>query len=113
MVFGIAQIKVGQRFVVPGRAKTGKTTPQGKRSKARNGDRPQHREVGVEVAHVGAVGEAGGDECALERARLAGLDPAAHLNGFDAYPLFEKLGDTIQTGPTGNNVRYIRVLLAY
>jgi hydroxypyruvate reductase len=53
------------------------------------------------------------DGTTIERARLAGLDPAAHLDGFDAYPLFEKLGDTIQTGPTGNNVRDIRVLLAF
>src|SRR5207253_1622233 len=38
-------------------------------------DRLQHLEVGVEVARVGAIGETGRDEGALERARLA--DPHA------------------------------------
>jgi hydroxypyruvate reductase len=35
------------------------------------------------------------------------------LAGFNAYPLLETLGDTIVTGPTGNNLRDLRVLLAY
>jgi hydroxypyruvate reductase len=35
------------------------------------------------------------------------------LQNFDAFPLFEKLGDTVITGPTGNNVRDLRVLAAY
>jgi glycerate 2-kinase len=34
------------------------------------------------------------------------------LARFDAYPLFSKLGDAIITGPTGNNLRDLRVLLA-
>ncbi len=53
------------------------------------------------------------DGTTVERARLAGLDVADHLRGFNSYPLFEKLGDAIQTGPTGNNVRDVRVLMAY
>jgi hydroxypyruvate reductase len=53
------------------------------------------------------------DGTTLERARLAGLDPAAHLREFNSFPLFQKLGDAIQTGPTGNNIRDLRVLLAY
>ena len=53
------------------------------------------------------------DGTTLERAHKAGLDLAAHFNGFNSFPLFEKLGDSIQTGPTGNNVRDLRVLLAY
>jgi hydroxypyruvate reductase len=53
------------------------------------------------------------DGTTLERARLAGLDPAAHLREFNSFPLFQKLGDAIETGPTGNNVRDLRVLLAY
>jgi glycerate 2-kinase len=53
------------------------------------------------------------DGTTLERSRIAGLDPAAHFNGFNSFPLFEKLGDTIETGPTGNNVRDLRVLLAW
>jgi len=53
------------------------------------------------------------DGTTLERAQKAGLDVAAHFSGFNSFPLFEKLGDAIQTGPTGNNVRDLRVLLAY
>lgn len=53
------------------------------------------------------------DGTTMERAQNAALDVAAHFSGFNAFPLFEKLGDTIQTGPTGNNVRDVRVLLGY
>src|SRR5258708_39534072 len=52
------------------------------------------------------------DGTTLERARVAGLDPATHLRDFNSFPLFEKLGDAIQTGPTGNNVRDVRILMA-
>ena len=48
-----------------------------------------------------------------ERARAAGLDPAAHLSAFNAFPFFQELGDLIETGPTGNNVRDVRILMAY
>src|SRR3989304_1198412 len=30
----------------------------------------------------------------------------------DAYTFFKKLGDAIETGPTGNNLRDLRILLA-
>jgi glycerate 2-kinase len=53
------------------------------------------------------------DGSTVERARAAGLDPAAALNGFDAYPLFKTLGDVIETGPTGTNVRDVRLLMAW
>jgi glycerate 2-kinase len=53
------------------------------------------------------------DGTTIERAQNAALDLAAHFSGFNSFPLFEKLGDTIQTGPTGNNVRDVRVLLSY
>src|SRR5882724_11264899 len=53
------------------------------------------------------------DGTTAERAQKAGVDPAAHLNGFNAFPLFDKLGDAIQIGPTGNNVRDVRILMAY
>src|SRR5262249_13472026 len=53
------------------------------------------------------------DGTTLHRAQIAGLDPAQHLREFNTFPLFEKLGDAIQTGPTGNNVRDLRILLAY
>ena len=45
---------------------------------------------------------------------LAGGEAVQHaLSGFNAYPLFDALGDTIVTGPTGNNLRDLRILLAY
>ena len=53
------------------------------------------------------------DGSTAERAKAAGFDPATALATFNAYPLFDALGDTIMTGPTGNNVRDLRVLLAY
>jgi len=53
------------------------------------------------------------DGSTLEHANARGLDASAHLTGFNAYPFFESLGDAITTGPTGNNLRDLRVLLAY
>jgi hydroxypyruvate reductase len=53
------------------------------------------------------------DGSTLERAKARGLDSGAHLAGFNAYPFFESLGDAITTGPTGNNLRDLRILLAY
>jgi hydroxypyruvate reductase len=35
------------------------------------------------------------------------------LSTFNAYPLFDALGDTVMSGPTGNNLRDLRILLAY
>jgi glycerate 2-kinase len=46
------------------------------------------------------------------RAKASGLDIESYLRGFNAHPLFEALGDTINTGPTGNNLRDLRILLA-
>ncbi|HEY8671292.1 MAG TPA: DUF4147 domain-containing protein, partial [Terriglobales bacterium] len=46
------------------------------------------------------------------RARAAGLEVEAHLKHFNAHSLFEALGDAIVTGPTGNNLRDLRILLA-
>jgi hydroxypyruvate reductase len=41
-------------------------------------------------------------------------DPLAKaLAGFNAYPLLNKLGDAVTTGPTGNNLRDLRILLGY
>ena len=53
------------------------------------------------------------DGTSVERARSCGLDVRAALDRFDAHPLFNALGDAIETGPTGNNLRDLRVLLAY
>jgi len=52
------------------------------------------------------------DGTTMERAKAAGLNPAAALTNFNAYPLFYTLEDAIMTGPTGNNVRDLRILLA-
>jgi glycerate 2-kinase len=52
------------------------------------------------------------DGMTLVRAAASGLDPRQNLPGFDSYPFFEALGDAIVTGPTGNNLRDIRILLA-
>jgi glycerate 2-kinase len=53
------------------------------------------------------------DGSTLERAKARGLDPHTHLTAFNSYPFFESLGDAIITGPTGNNLRDLRILLAY
>ena len=53
------------------------------------------------------------DGSTLERARDRGFDARAALEKFDAYPLFTALGDAIEIGPTGNNLRDLRILLAY
>jgi glycerate 2-kinase len=53
------------------------------------------------------------DGTTADRARIRSLDLNAAWAGFNAYPFFESLGDTVVTGPTGNNVRDLRVLLSY
>jgi len=53
------------------------------------------------------------DGTTLARAKARGLDAQAFLAGFNAYPFFDALGDSIVTGPTGNNLRDLRILLAY
>lgn len=53
------------------------------------------------------------DGSSVARACKLGLDTSAALAGFDASPLLRQIGDDIVTGPTGNNVRDLRILLAY
>ncbi|HEY2645462.1 MAG TPA: DUF4147 domain-containing protein [Candidatus Acidoferrales bacterium] len=48
----------------------------------------------------------------LSRAQALGLDPAAYFHRSDSYNFFRALGDAIETGPTGNNLRDLRILLA-
>lgn len=48
----------------------------------------------------------------LARARKVGLDPLDFARHSDAYNFFERLGDAIVTGPTGNNLRDLRILIA-
>jgi hydroxypyruvate reductase len=52
------------------------------------------------------------DGTTLGRAKARRLDASKHLAGFNAYPFFEALGDAIVIGPTGNNLRDLRILLA-
>jgi hydroxypyruvate reductase len=53
------------------------------------------------------------DGTSAVRAETSGIDPAKALADFNAFPLFRATGDAVVTGPTGNNVRDLRVLLAY
>ena len=53
------------------------------------------------------------DGSTAERAGKLGLDARSALAKFDAYPFFSALDDTLETGPTGNNLRDLRLLLAY
>jgi glycerate 2-kinase len=52
------------------------------------------------------------DPTTITRARDYHFDPEATLAHFDACTLFTALGDSIVTGPTGNNLRDLRILLA-
>jgi glycerate 2-kinase len=53
------------------------------------------------------------DGSTVARAQVKKLNARAALEKFDAYPFFNALGDAIETGPTGNNLRDLRILLAY
>ena len=52
------------------------------------------------------------DNTTLHRARAVGIDAEDFLKRSDAYSFFVALGDAIATGPTGTNVRDLRILLA-
>ena len=51
------------------------------------------------------------DGTTMWRARELGLDVADALRRCDAFPLLHALGDAVITGPTGTNVRDLRVLV--
>ncbi|HEX2917459.1 MAG TPA: DUF4147 domain-containing protein [Edaphobacter sp.] len=102
------------------------TIPQGV---AGNGGRNQHflleaarRIAGEEIVVLSAGSDgvdgnspaAGGvvDGTSVERARQAGSTVDDALQSFNSYPLLQRLGDAITTGPTGNNLRDLRILLA-
>ena len=51
------------------------------------------------------------DETTIQRARNLGLDANQYLARSDSYTFFERLGDLVVTGPTGTNVRDLRLLL--
>jgi hydroxypyruvate reductase len=48
----------------------------------------------------------------LARAHSVGLNPRDAFQRSDAYTFFNRLGDAVITGPTGNNLRDLRVLIA-
>jgi glycerate 2-kinase len=62
----------------------------------------------------GNTGNAGAiaDNTTVERAHAFGFDPELSLRTFNTCPLFTSLGDAIVTGPTGHNLRDLRLLMA-
>jgi len=52
------------------------------------------------------------DKTTLQRARNLNLDAEQYLARSDSYTFFEQLNDLIVTGPTGTNVRDLRLVLA-
>jgi glycerate-2-kinase len=74
---------------------------------------------GVAVLSGGTDGEDGptdaagavADETTRAAIRRHGLDVARHLDGHDAYPLFNAVGGLIRTGLTHTNVMDVRVVL--
>src|SRR5271170_7365949 len=48
----------------------------------------------------------------FERGQAVGLNARYMFRESDSYSYFARLGDTIVTGPTGNNLRDLRILLA-
>lgn len=65
---------------------------------------------GEDGANLGAAGAIAAPDT-VRRAREAGLDPAAYLDGHDSGSFFEKLGDLVVTGPTRTNVNDFRAIL--
>jgi hydroxypyruvate reductase len=53
------------------------------------------------------------DGTTIARADQRDLDVGRAMSSFNAYPLLKAIGDVIVTGPTGNNLRDLRILLAY
>lgn len=52
------------------------------------------------------------DPTTVARARAFGFDPEKSLAEFNACPLFTAIGDSVVTGPTGQNLRDLRLLIA-
>jgi glycerate 2-kinase len=64
---------------------------------------------GIDGSSPAAGAVADGETSA--RARALRMDPGDYFRRSDSYTFFQKLGDAIETGPTGNNLRDLRVLL--
>jgi len=75
---------------------------------------------GIAVLSAGTDGQDGSSPAAgaaadgksLQRALAANLVPKEFAARSDSYNFFHKLGDAVKTGPTGNNLRDLRILLA-
>lgn len=65
---------------------------------------------GIDGNSSGAGAVADGET--LKHAREAGLDPQDFFRRSDAFTFFSRLDDAIVTGPTGTNLRDLRILLA-
>lgn len=65
---------------------------------------------GIDGNSPGAGAVADGET--LGRAMAAGLDPGEAFRRSDAFTFFARLNDAIVTGPTGNNLRDLRILLS-
>ena len=52
------------------------------------------------------------DPTTVSRAVAYGFDPTAALRDFNACPMFTSLGDSVVTGPTGHNLRDLRLLIS-
>ncbi len=55
---------------------------------------------------------ASADETTMQRAIDLGLAAESYLQNSDSFNFFNALGDAIMIGPTGNNVRDLRILVA-
>lgn len=72
------------------------------------------------VLSAGSDGIDGNTQCAgaiadpttVARARAFGFNPEESLASFNACPLFTAIGDAVVTGPTGHNLRDLRLLIA-
>jgi glycerate 2-kinase len=53
------------------------------------------------------------DGATLSRAQAQHLSPSEFFARSDSFTFFQQLGDAIVTGPTGNNLRDLRILLAF
>jgi glycerate 2-kinase len=52
------------------------------------------------------------DETTIARGRALGRDAETYLNNSDAFSYFNALGDAVETGPSGTNVRDLRIMIA-
>ena len=76
--------------------------------------------TGIAVLSAGTDGIDGNSTAAgavadgetLQRAEASGMKPREYFRNGDAGTFFKKLGDGVETGPTGNNLRDLRILLA-